>query len=305
MTEYFTTRERSVTTRDELGERIRQVAALSESTGLTFYWRGQADAEWAIHSSLHRALAKKRGLPPGQIHQILEAEVVDAERQIVDEARQWIRPSVGARLTTVDLLARLQHEGVPTRLLDFTSDPLVALYFAVADCPDRDGRIVVASARGVAGNALKNAFDVPWERSNPARPTDWGEQLYALEDQADFLRIIRQKGVFLIGGTPSTRPHRRYPDGRSLTAIDVRSSMSIPLALQSWAQAEAAFNGTTARGRAATVVSALTLRIPQANKTALRESLEESGLSWSTLFPDAAGLASRGPFVSSLSSSLR
>lgn len=303
MTEYFTTRERVVASLDEVDERIKQVAALAASTGLTFYWRGQADAGWGVHSSLHRALAANRGLAPSEIDQIVEAEVVDAEQTLINEARPWIRPSVGARLTTVDLLARLQHEGVPTRLIDFTSDPLVALYFAVADCPDRDGRIVVASARGVAGDALKDAFDVPWERGNPARPSDWGEQLYALEDQADFLRIIRQRGVFLIGGTPSTRPHRRYPDGTSLSAVEVRSSMSIPLALQAWVQAEAAFNRTTARGPAVTVASALTLRIPQDNKAAIRRSLEKSGRSWSTLFPDAAGLARRGPFVSTLTSS--
>lgn len=303
MTEYFATRERSAADLGEVEERVEQVNALAASTGLTFYWRGQADAEWGVHSSLHRALAAHRGLAPSEIDQIVEAEVVGAERALINEARPWIRPSVGARLTTVDLLARLQHEGVPTRLIDFTSDPLVALYFAVADCPDRDGRIVIASARGVTGDALKDAFDVPWERGNSARPRDWGEQLYALEDQADFLRIIRQKGVFLIGGTPSTRPHRRYPDGKSLTAVEVRSSMSIPLALQAWAQAEAAFAGRTAPGPAATVASALTLRIPQANKAAFRQSLEDAGLSWSSLFPDAAGLARRGPFVSRLASS--
>ena len=35
----------------------------------------------------------------------------------------------------------VQHFGVPTRLLDFTENPLVALYFACVDCPEVDGAV--------------------------------------------------------------------------------------------------------------------------------------------------------------------
>jgi hypothetical protein len=61
------------------------------------------------------------------------------ERRVVPLAREWIRPSVGGRLATVDLFARLQHYGVPTRLIDFSRSVLVALYFAVAENQDVDG----------------------------------------------------------------------------------------------------------------------------------------------------------------------
>jgi len=39
-------------------------------------------------------------------------------------------------------IAKMQHFGIPTRLLDFTLNPLIALYFACADLPRRPGRVV-------------------------------------------------------------------------------------------------------------------------------------------------------------------
>ena len=44
-----------------------------------------------------------------------------------------------------DVLAKLQHYGFPTRLLDATSNPLVALYFACAgkNESEKDGAVYV------------------------------------------------------------------------------------------------------------------------------------------------------------------
>jgi len=43
---------------------------------------------------------------------------------------------------TLDSLVRMQHYSLPTRLLDITSNPLIALYFACKSSPEKDGEVI-------------------------------------------------------------------------------------------------------------------------------------------------------------------
>lgn len=68
--------------------------------------------------------------------------LAEVENRMVNEFLT-LRPGEFSGITSnFDLLAKMQHFGLPTRLLDFSLNPLIALYFACADNPQKIARVV-------------------------------------------------------------------------------------------------------------------------------------------------------------------
>jgi hypothetical protein len=72
-----------------------------------------------------------------------DPKLADAEHAILRDLIASHPADFAADTTTLDQLVRVQHYSLPTRLLDATWNPLVALYFAAKEDAGRVGEVVL------------------------------------------------------------------------------------------------------------------------------------------------------------------
>lgn len=261
------------------------------STGQRFAWRGMSSADYLFTSALERELRKRSAT-------LTEADVRAAEQKMLTDARDW--GLGGGRFGQVDdlqLLAELQHFGSPTRLVDLTSNPMTALWFA-CDSP-RTG--------DVGKSGLVVALNVSdWEtypsevtRSLVAARSESPESRLlaeALAQDKPFLvraveaneRIAAQEGYFVASGVPAS-PSAASP----FPAFEIRYTVRTP-SLQ-------IADLTDARGRGLPSRLPFVAIIVKAGiKRQLREYLDKTfSKSARTLFPDFPGFRAFGTDFSS------
>lgn len=109
--------------------------------------RGQADSAWALQPSIGRSDPGWMGLrlhpkPEGRHLNRKEIEVArSVEFNLLHRFRRQAHAHFGHAPTRWETITMAQHHGLPTRLLDWTSNPLVALYFAAQSEPHQDAAV--------------------------------------------------------------------------------------------------------------------------------------------------------------------
>jgi hypothetical protein len=91
-------------------------------------YRGQADHKWKLDDSFSRLI-------PSDMDTETALGIEEAAtRSFVARARIYMQSSIiPDNSSLIDWWAIMQHFGVPTRLMDWTASPYVALYFAVTE----------------------------------------------------------------------------------------------------------------------------------------------------------------------------
>lgn len=96
--------------------------------GHTRFFRGHGDESWKLLPSIYR-----------------ETYLIENEDKIIKDALTYCPDDFLPSDTLFEKLVKLQHYGYSTRLLDLTTNALVALYFALGDKKHRkkDGELII------------------------------------------------------------------------------------------------------------------------------------------------------------------
>lgn len=149
-----------------------------------FKFRGQCDESWELIPKAGRD----------------EFTKVDDEKIFGHWKRRAITYIDRENHTDWELLAIAQHTGLPTRLLDWTQNPLVAVFFAVANDLEKDGAVFIYKAN----------FRVITEKVSPF---NLSENILLYIANASSQRIANQFGHFTIHKNATIPLNENTQDG--------------------------------------------------------------------------------------------
>jgi hypothetical protein len=151
-----------------------------------FKFRGQSDVEWE--------LVPKAGRKPF-------TNVCDLSL-FTHWKRRAITHLKKENNTEWELLAIAQHTGLPTRLLDWTHNPLVATFFATCENIEKDGAIYIYNPNSVILHNTVEPFEVALTN-----------KIYFHQPNSSSSRIINQLGYFSVHTNPKMTLNDKTKDG--------------------------------------------------------------------------------------------
>lgn len=141
----------------------------TKSAGGGYIYRGESQLYGKISSTLWREYGNES---ENFNIEIIQQEMLAASKKHIgtDEAND------------LEILTQIQHYGGKTNLIDFTSDYLIALFFACDDHPREDGRVILQKVDSISNMIMR-----------PRNPQH---------------RIIAQKSIFLRVPNGFIQPHK-------------------------------------------------------------------------------------------------
>lgn len=227
------------------------------------WFRGQSRAEWDLRPGILREGTQVALAGVEDHFRIFPSEDVGtrasrAEGRLNREFRRRAASLLPDSQDPVQVYLLAQHHGLPTRLLDWTTNLLAALFFATVEHPEADGKLFSLS---------------PSKGIYPGRYGGIVEEQRTIHDPE-----IRTMIEALFSATPS------ISDGRGIIPL-------VPdLAAGRMVQQGACFTfhpspaGVPLAGPSGTI-------IPREAKPQFQQTLRRIGISWGSLFPEPAFIA--------------
>lgn len=146
-----------------------------------YFFRGQADAKWRLQTSLERKYqaykeeSSETGIKAHNFPADKEKYFSDAFSKALEYKEEYAAiqtfrrlSSLSENLSSIEILARMQHYGAATRLLDVTTSFFIALFFALEGYGNQDRAVWIFNRSYFYkhSNLIRNAvhFDLEEEK---------------------------------------------------------------------------------------------------------------------------------------------
>jgi hypothetical protein len=243
---------------------------MQDSGDSGYVWRGQNNASWGLISSLERSFYAGK---------VEHSHRGDREQQALSYFRahaasylDWV-PDEDDKISW---LVTMQHYGCPTRLLDWTESPFVAVYFAYCNMPESqtepaalwqyDARLAMNALQGESDGV---GLDFPGPRDSGASAASWPDELNTLVK-----KYIGIKSSIPLPVSP-VRPDARMTAQQTILTVDARLEGGISYPLRT----------------PANLPLLLKVNLPAEWRREALRTLALMGITAASLFPGTAGVA--------------
>lgn len=199
--------EKTIENIDEVIELINIINLITLKDNNKFFFRGQATSEWKLISSLRRFMEKKFFEDENDVRKFSKEEHIDSLYELQEEILNEYAAKTVDHFNKLGFLANMQHYGIPTFFIDFTSDIFHALWFAISEIKNTN-KTKYFSLYIIKSKDIKNEVELNKEKFEIFKAPN------------SISRSLSQKSYFIIDNNSIDKNYKK---------INISSELEIPL----------------------------------------------------------------------------